>query len=597
MYNKKVEEQDDEKKENKKKKKKGFTLIELLAVIIILGVLMIIAVPSVTKYINDSRRNGYITTARNVTEGVRNLAYSGTYDLDDKNTTYYVEGSCIKTDNGYRSPYGDFEKAYVAVIAKDDGYEYYWTSVDSTGTGVKNLTKVDKLDIENIENNISSEDITTSVGIDGRSKIIVIGGDNCTKSAPIEATKMMNGTTGKIKAGCPETYTATIYWAISNNKLTISDSEVSGDVNGSFAGNTVFSSVLDVPWIATYNYYRADNLSYNVSSVEVVGTVAPISTAYWFYAVGYNAQSFNADLDNLEMCRVTNMTSMFENVAYNSSSFNTDLSEWDVSRVNTMYNALRFSGNRATTWSVGNLGGWNTRSVTNMYGLFDNAGANTSSWSVGNIGNWNVSNVTTMENMFYSAAYSSSAAINMDLSHWNVSNVTTMESMFSSFGNATSSFSLNVSGWNTGNVTEMDNMFQYAGSNATTWSIIGLNGWDTSKVEDMSTMFEDAGANATTFNLDLSNWDTSNVISMSSMFNSAGQRATTFNLNISGWNMSKARYINNMFLWAGENAQNYNIIIPRTNGNGLNNTTSALYGRDSNEVATPAYTKSFTLAN
>ena len=38
------------------KKKNGFTLIELLAVIIILGILMIIAVPAVTKYINDSRK-------------------------------------------------------------------------------------------------------------------------------------------------------------------------------------------------------------------------------------------------------------------------------------------------------------------------------------------------------------------------------------------------------------------------------------------------------------------------------------------------------------------------------------------------------------
>ena len=34
----------------------GFTLIELLAVIIILGILMIIAIPSVTSYINNSRK-------------------------------------------------------------------------------------------------------------------------------------------------------------------------------------------------------------------------------------------------------------------------------------------------------------------------------------------------------------------------------------------------------------------------------------------------------------------------------------------------------------------------------------------------------------
>ena len=38
----------------KKNKKSGFTLIELLAVIVILGILMIIAVPSVIKYIRGS---------------------------------------------------------------------------------------------------------------------------------------------------------------------------------------------------------------------------------------------------------------------------------------------------------------------------------------------------------------------------------------------------------------------------------------------------------------------------------------------------------------------------------------------------------------
>ena len=44
------------------KDKNGFTLIELLAVIIILGILMIIAIPSVTRYISDSRKASYIKT-------------------------------------------------------------------------------------------------------------------------------------------------------------------------------------------------------------------------------------------------------------------------------------------------------------------------------------------------------------------------------------------------------------------------------------------------------------------------------------------------------------------------------------------------------
>ena len=47
------------------KNKKGFTLIELLAVIVILGLLMAIAIPSVTKYITESRKKTLTTTIGN----------------------------------------------------------------------------------------------------------------------------------------------------------------------------------------------------------------------------------------------------------------------------------------------------------------------------------------------------------------------------------------------------------------------------------------------------------------------------------------------------------------------------------------------------
>lgn len=165
---------------------------------------MIIAVPAVTKYINDSRQNSYIDIAKNMVNGARNLVHSGSLNMFDDDTTYYIEGKCIKTENGFKSPYGDFVKAYVVITVKDsgDGYDYYWTSVDETGTGVKNLINAERLDVKNIENDINVNDITTNRGIDERSKIVVIGGNDCTEGTPTGAEIDINGLTGKKNVLC-----------------------------------------------------------------------------------------------------------------------------------------------------------------------------------------------------------------------------------------------------------------------------------------------------------------------------------------------------------------------------------------------------------
>lgn len=52
--------------------KKGFTLIELLAVIVIMGVLMITAIPAITQAIARSRRDTFATNAKKLIDSVRN---------------------------------------------------------------------------------------------------------------------------------------------------------------------------------------------------------------------------------------------------------------------------------------------------------------------------------------------------------------------------------------------------------------------------------------------------------------------------------------------------------------------------------------------
>ena len=56
----------------KLKNNKGFTLIELLAVIVILAILVAVAVPAVTRYLNTARKGTFASNAQAAISVVRN---------------------------------------------------------------------------------------------------------------------------------------------------------------------------------------------------------------------------------------------------------------------------------------------------------------------------------------------------------------------------------------------------------------------------------------------------------------------------------------------------------------------------------------------
>ena len=158
-------------------KNKAFTLIELLAVIIILGILMLIAIPSVTNYINNSRKSTYVNTIDSLIKGTIAKVNSGDLNMFDTDTTYYVPCTCIKLENGEaKSPYGKFDPAYVVVTFDGTNYNYYFTGKDVQNMGVPTLTSSDILSKESIVANV--EAIDTSVGIEGTSNVYIFS-DEC----------------------------------------------------------------------------------------------------------------------------------------------------------------------------------------------------------------------------------------------------------------------------------------------------------------------------------------------------------------------------------------------------------------------------------
>ena len=125
------------------KKNRGFTLIELLAVIIILSILMIIAVPSVTKYISDARKKAYVSTISSYVQSVsvKMLAF-GFGQKPRKNQALLISFSEIKMEKKAVSPYGKFleEQCYIIVLANDGGkYSFYVNIKDSSGYKVYNV--------------------------------------------------------------------------------------------------------------------------------------------------------------------------------------------------------------------------------------------------------------------------------------------------------------------------------------------------------------------------------------------------------------------------------------------------------------------------
>ena len=137
----------------KRMNKKGFTLIELLAVIVILGLLMAIAIPSVTKYITQSRKktlvnsiDSFITAA---STAVNNNEFGA---LSNQDNMYYIPvsnlaaNSCVSLEKGGTDPFGTWKNAYVVVNydATKYSYDYYFTFFDDAGYGMA-LTKSDAI--------------------------------------------------------------------------------------------------------------------------------------------------------------------------------------------------------------------------------------------------------------------------------------------------------------------------------------------------------------------------------------------------------------------------------------------------------------------
>lgn len=146
-----------------KKNQNGFTLIELLAVIIILGVLLLIAVPSISKYIENSRKNTYVTAVKtmvnSVATSINAMELPFTIGKGEGMIIPFSEVKLEKESSKVRSPYSRYvpDKSFILVTSDGNKYIYYISALDETGNAIL-LINEKSLSNKSITNNKANID-------------------------------------------------------------------------------------------------------------------------------------------------------------------------------------------------------------------------------------------------------------------------------------------------------------------------------------------------------------------------------------------------------------------------------------------------------
>lgn len=156
--------------------KKGFTLIELLAVIVIIGILMAIAIPSMGLVITNARKDIYVNSALTFINEAEKEVLNSVFEIDDPDTTYYIHIANLVDNRGNwgKSGFAEWSDSYVvatmSLINSKVNTNYYYNGVDRAGWKIT-LVERDKMKAKDVYQDTRKSVSFRPVGT--RSKVIV----------------------------------------------------------------------------------------------------------------------------------------------------------------------------------------------------------------------------------------------------------------------------------------------------------------------------------------------------------------------------------------------------------------------------------------
>jgi type IV pilus assembly protein PilA len=132
------------------KNERGLTLIELLAVIVILGIIAAIAIPSIGGLIDNSKKDAHVANAQQMINAAK-IAVTSDKDLIPDNGKYTVVPLQYLEDKGYletvKDPDGNstYTKGTAAVTANatdDPKADYSYVLIQNENTKLKYFVKL-----------------------------------------------------------------------------------------------------------------------------------------------------------------------------------------------------------------------------------------------------------------------------------------------------------------------------------------------------------------------------------------------------------------------------------------------------------------------
>ena len=553
---------------------KGFTLVELLAVIVILGILLLIAIPTALNSIEAAKRKSFVNFA-DKSVNLANQMYAKELSTEEPPSDCIIYN--IKTEldlpdtgeyDGWILLNTNTDDIYITLFTKDlavVAFHYNDHSLKLKDS-IKNRgsVEVNKLTQEYLCNSsncvtcmysndsgdvvIDNDDYKLLAGamlMDGKSfnhKLHQLFGKEydfmpISEVTSIEKSDTLNETAEKIDVSDESSNNKVYIWRDNDKVYFYSEGE--GDIFLNPNSDRMFA------YTPNLSYIDFGNL--NTSKL--------VSMSYMFEES--NLQ--NTDLSLIDTHNVTDMSGVFDGVKLSKI----DISGWNTSKVTNMSGMFRgcskltdinfdnfntsivtnmslmFSGCRSLTKL--DLAKFNTSKVLNMSGMFEGCLILTDL----NIKSFDTSQVKDMSFMF--AVCESFSTI--DLSHFNTSNVTTMESMFN--GNYGSSFRdysrvhnnnfskiIGLESWDVSKVKSMRQMFYYCEGLST----IDLNHWNPVSLLYIDSMFQRAGLTS----IDITNFNSPNLKTMYQMFM---QCYSLKKVNITGMNVSNVTKMSGIFMY------------------------------------------------